>query len=165
MVKKTVKAPKENRVLSNGFGYGWAAMHPVDFAEKMQAALKRFKVLRRKLKFNAIAFTGSSGCSMAFYLAINTGIPLIYVRKAKETSHGKAVECNYSYNIEKYLIVDDFISSGSTVRRIAKKVKMAAKDLGWEGPECVGIFCYDETSPTKINIGTYSDDIIVDTYV
>ena len=129
--------------MSSGYGYGWAGMTPDSFHDTMLSGGKIVKRLHKKLKFDAVAFSGSSGCAIAFYVASKYCIPLIYVRKAKEESHGSRVECNYQGNIRKYLIVDDFISSGNTIKYIRKTIKQHAGRNRTECPEPVGIFVYD----------------------
>lgn len=96
----------------------------VDYTKLVNAAIRRTKEIAVKVKFDAIAFTGTSGAAMAYPLSYKLKIPLICVRKDKSNYQ------NYSdYDIEgiinakKYLIVDDFMSSGDTVRRIISKIK------------------------------------------
>lgn len=94
----------------------------------------------------AIAVRGTSGLSVAFGMRMLTNFPIIVCRKDGETSHS----CNpisvlwedpdqYSYAmLRKYVILDDMVSSGSTVRGIARDLKDA---------ECVGVFTYQELLP------------------
>lgn len=131
------------RILSWGSGYGWAGMHPTDLTAKIKKAVDYFGVLRSKIKIDAIAYTGSSGAALAFPLAIAHDVPVIYIRKDGERSHGTEVECNCTQEIENYIIVDDFIATGSTVRRIMTKIKERAKYFSWDGPECMGVLIFD----------------------
>ena len=126
-----------------GSGYGWTGENPRQLREVLIKANNAFVKLQKRLKFDAIAFTGSSGAAIAFPLAVSHKIPLIYVRKEGEQSHGDKVECNGENSITKYLIVDDFVSSGATVEWIAHQVKRYAK--GSIKPELVGIFCFSNT--------------------
>jgi hypothetical protein len=124
-------------------GYGWAGMSPEGYNEKMQAVYDRYEELRAIHKFDAIAFTGSSGAAAAFPLAMLFKIPMIYVRKDGENSHGSPVECNARCHIKKYLIVDDFVSSGETVRRIVAKIRDRAEMKDAYIPRPVGVMCFD----------------------
>jgi phosphoribosylpyrophosphate synthetase len=132
--------------MSNGYGYGWAGMPPDSFQSTMLAAGKIIQRLKKKLDFDAVAFSGSSGCAIAFYVAAKYRTPLIYVRKVGENAHGSKVECNYQGDIRKYLIVDDFVSSGATVRHIRDTIKKHAIKSRTECPTPVGIFAYDPSA-------------------
>lgn len=98
----------------------------------VKVAAREIRKLKRRLKFTHLAFRGSSGAAIAYPLSAATGIKLIHVRKSKEKSHGIAIEG--SGQCEKYLIVDDFVSEGTTAREIIKAIGGKA--------ECVGIALY-----------------------
>ncbi len=55
-----------------------------------------------------------------------------YVRKPNEKSHGVDVECSRGYyglrRPHRYILVDDFIDSGSTMTSILKKIRSEAND-------------------------------------
>lgn len=125
--------------------YGWTGMSPFVFAERMKLASIRFRALKKELKFDAVAFCGSSGCAVAFNLASKHKIPLIYVRKENEKSHScTKVECNgHGEQIKKYLIVDDFPDSGRTVQYIVDTIRNHAKKNDAYPAEPVGVLCYD----------------------
>ena len=162
------------RTLSYGSGYGWMGKHPADLASLLKKAIAAFGRLRKTIDIQAIAYTGSSGAAIAFPLAIAYELPIIYVRKKGEQSHGCPVECNYTQELENYIIVDDFIAFGATVRRIIKGIKDYAGNFGWEGPECVGVFVFDpqhdfrnkfplpddKNKPTSQVIDVFSPDTI-----
>jgi adenine/guanine phosphoribosyltransferase-like PRPP-binding protein len=83
------------------------------------------KELRRKrISFKAIAFRGVSGALFGPCLAAEMKRGLIVVRKSlgdEESTHsGHKVE---GMICDKYIIVDDFISSGNTVSVIENKIK------------------------------------------
>lgn len=125
------------------YGYGWAGQQPTDLARMLKAGGKAFTNLKTRLAVDAVAFSGSSGCAIGFHLAVRHNTPLIYVRKQGEKSHGSKVECSYLRELQNYLIVDDFIDSGSTVQLIATRVKEHAHQQKVPVPRCVGILCYD----------------------
>jgi hypoxanthine-guanine phosphoribosyltransferase len=68
---------------------------------------------------------------------------VIYVRKEGEKAHGRPVECNTTAPIRTYLIVDDFIASGNTLRSIRSAINLQAKKNTETPPKCVGILLYD----------------------
>jgi len=133
--------------LTSQSGYGWTDMSTANLAATLKSAGRAFGKLRKELKFDAIAFTGSSGAAIAFYLAIEHEIPLIYVRKEAEESHGNIIEgTTMAGTIKKYLIVDDFVCSGATVCRIIKAITARAKTRGAYPAKPVGVFCFSGTS-------------------
>lgn len=81
---------------------------------------KKLKQLKRKWKFEAIAFTGCSGAAVAYPLSFLTKTHLICVRKDKAHSNSKAEGAT---KVKRYLIVDDFICSGKTIRNIISVLK------------------------------------------
>jgi adenine/guanine phosphoribosyltransferase-like PRPP-binding protein len=153
-------------------GYGWTGMGPAVFAERMKLASTCFVKLKKQLKFDAIAFCGSSGSAAAFSLAMKHKIPLIYVRKKNEKSHSYSqVECNaINLQIKKYLIVDDFVDSGATLDYIVSTIRKFSKKNNAYPAEQVGVLCYDPYQDRDMPISTDNnsfnlftcDQIIVD---
>ena len=125
--------------------YGWVGLDSAEFAERMKLASIRFRALKKELKFDAIAFCGSSGCAVAFTLAAKYKIPLIYVRKTYEKCHSRSkVECNNkNVQVKKYLIVDDFVDTGGTVDYIVSTITKYAKAACAYPAEPVGVLCFD----------------------
>lgn len=104
----------------------------------MKLAATKIKKFRRKVKFDAIAFTGSSGAALAYPLSYILGLPLICVRKSPKDSHfGLRLEGYVSAS--RYIIVDDFIESGRTINKIQRAIK--SKN---EAASCVGIYLYND---------------------
>jgi hypothetical protein len=139
--------------------YGWSGMDPKDFAKNLRAASRRFKEIRTQHEFQAIAFSGSSGCAIGFTLGLIHKIPLIYVRKDKEESHGRSVEYNGSEEVKNYLIVDDFICTGATVRKIIDKIDKFAKNAEVYPATPCAVLCFDTMQlpslldkPSKVKI-------------
>ena len=106
---------------------------------------KRFRLaLRtavRKLKpktFEAIAVTGNSGAIFGGALAVALNKPLILVRKPGIDSHGSQLQGIGSP--KSYIIVDDFISTGETVRRVCDIIEKHAP----AGLDLVGGYFYKD---------------------
>lgn|SRR5574337_429355 len=91
------------------------------FVELVPKVAKTLRAIKRKLKFDAIAFRGSSGAALAFPMSYLLKIPLIHVRKGASHYTGGPIEGTISS--QKYLIIDDFIDRGNTVRTIIKTIK------------------------------------------
>jgi orotate phosphoribosyltransferase-like protein len=140
---KMATTKRDFGALSAGGGYGWGAKRPERLTELLKNANLRFGRLKKIHQIDAIAFTGSSGAAIAFTLGIKHNIPLIYVRKPGEESHGGQVECNADTVIKSYLIVDDFIDSGNTIIRIATGVNEIAKWHRVKPPVLLGVLCFD----------------------
>ena len=106
-------------------GYMKNVFNPDTFPRIIDSAFKTAEKIRNKHPYDSIAFCGMSGCAMAFILAHKMGLPMLCVRKQETKSHftngGKFVEGNLS--AEKYLIIDDFMAVGDTVRYIIKSIK------------------------------------------
>lgn len=139
-------------VLPRG-NYGWSYMDPKVFATKIEETSEVIADMYSKNEFDAVAFMGSSGAALAFHLAAKYKIPLIYVRKSGEKSHGHAIESNSKKAVKRYLIVDDFVDSGKTIRTIVKKINKWCADYEILPPSPTGVFCYTcgYTSEVKIN--------------
>lgn len=98
--------------------------------------------IRLKVPFEAMAFTGMSGASMAFSVSYLTGIPLLAVRKDSDGSHHVSWEglLEGATKVSTYMILDDGISSGDTVNRIVNKIKEKNPNA-----RCVGILLWNSS--------------------
>lgn len=116
--KKPVKRQKiqheiQTEYLSKVYGAYYLSLVP--------AAVKTLRALKKKYKFDAIAFRGSSGAALAFPLSYFLKVPLIHVRKGKSHYGGGPIEGTISS--QRYVIVDDFVDSGRTVKTIVREIK------------------------------------------
>jgi adenine/guanine phosphoribosyltransferase-like PRPP-binding protein len=83
-------------------------------------------------EFDAIAFRGMSGAMVAPAVAMQLGVPFVLVRKKGDGSHSSCeVEALWTTGL-RYVIVDDLVSSGTTVHAIQDQ-------LAESGAVCVGI--------------------------
>lgn len=73
--------------------------------------------------FDAIAFMGNSGALLAAPLALTLDKPMILVRKPfkKEECHSDYI-CEGFRVAKSYIIVDDFVQTGTTVNYIKDKI-------------------------------------------
>jgi orotate phosphoribosyltransferase len=102
--------------------------------KKLKAFLKLAIPLVKKYDFQSFAFRGISGALIAPLLAHKTEKTLIVVRKPKpdESSHS-SFPVEGDLNTQRYVIVDDFQSSGTTVNAIISgilKFNPSARCLG-----------------------------------
>jgi adenine/guanine phosphoribosyltransferase-like PRPP-binding protein len=114
---------------------------PALFSKIVDHTMGIAEQLHQEYKFDTIAFSGTSGAAMAFILSHKMGLPLLCVRKQEITSHytnsGNYLEGNIG--ARKYLIVDDFISSGETIRYIVSTIHKQKP-----ATECVAILMYNQ---------------------
>lgn len=119
---------------------------PLRYKQRIDRIAKRITALKKKKSFGALAFRGTSGAALAYPLSAKLNIPIICVRKATEVSHGYSIE-GTQRNIRKYVIIDDFMESGRTIKAIIAAIDKK-KDCFDEGrAECVGIIFYN-VNPT-----------------
>lgn len=82
----------------------------------------------------AIAVRGTSGTSVAFGMRQVYDLPFIICRKSGENSHdGVVTGAGCPTHISRYIILDDLVSSGSTVAAIMEDLDPA---------ECKGVYTY-----------------------
>ena len=98
-----------------------------------------------KIKFDSIAFRGLSGALIAPSVADILKKNLIAVRKEKT--------CHSCYRVEgtagRYIIIDDQVASGETVRQIKEKIEQG-KEFKDKGCELVAIFLYRYCNTTDV---------------
>jgi adenine/guanine phosphoribosyltransferase-like PRPP-binding protein len=95
------------------------------------------------IEFDAIAVCGIGGVSIGPALAAKLGKEIIIVRKDDDiNNHSLRDSERSSDKIKSYVIVDDLVAGGRTVRSMAKKLKPL---------KCQAIFCY-HFDRDKVNI-------------
>ncbi len=90
-----------------------------------------------KVQFDTIICRGTSGLLAAPYVAMKMKKHLIIVRKS-DGNHASVATEGYR-NPQRYIIIDDFIATGNTVRIIIKTIEENFRN---NNPKCVAIFCY-----------------------
>lgn len=109
-------------------------------ANELAEAIPR---LMRETNADAIAVTGKSGQALAFATSMLIGFPLIVVRKPNDGSHSwERVEGTEGVEVKRYLVLDDFVSSGTTIRNIVGAIDNRAHKLMVGKVTCVGVICY-----------------------
>jgi len=120
--------------------------------DKRKAVIERTEAAIRdsNVEYDAIAFMGLSGALIAPGVADRLGKPLIAVRKEKSVHSPTQVE-GYASG-RRYIIVDDCVASGTTVRNIFEALQKAGSFAHYEP---AGIFLYNTliANPNKKNIG------------
>lgn len=100
--------------------------------------------MMHRLGADAIAVTGKSGLSLAFATLMLIDFPLIVVRKRGENSHGNPIEGVPNVDVRKYIILDDFVSSGGTIETMVGSIdEMCSSAFMNDKPlRCVGVLQY-----------------------
>jgi orotate phosphoribosyltransferase len=105
---------------------------------KRRTVLKRTRVRIADLgAFDAIAFTGLSGSIIAGAVALSMDKYLYCVRKSNESRHSDHVVEGPATGL-RYVILDDFISTGATIERIIEMVSAHTEGKA----ECVGAYLW-----------------------
>lgn len=130
--------------------YGWTNSKPRAFGKTAELTAENILCIRELTPFTHLACSGSSGTSMSFILSVMLDIPVIYVRKLGEKSHGTRLECNSRDPVKSYFIIDDFVASGSTVRHIIDRITSGAENQGAKIPKCAGIYLYNTSGSSTL---------------
>ncbi len=133
-------------------GYMNRAHKPKEIAEVARLLLKHHP---EKLKFDTLVGTGLSGAIVVPPLARSLRKKFLLIRKDNDSSHS-------SYPAEgvlgrRWLFVDDFVSSGTTFRKVIAGVNTCVSDLGrYRDPgfksELVGAFQYSDGYDTNASL-------------
>jgi hypothetical protein len=104
----------------------------------------------RPIDFDVVVFRGFSGAVVGPVVALKMGKNWAFVRKHDDNSHSSSrIEGSI---IGRYVIVDDFIDSGATIRKIIEDVSYTYPDA-----VCLGAFFYDQSWHSRAVAGPYKD--------
>lgn len=93
--------------------------------------------------YDGVVLHGKSGLSIGFATAMLMDLPIIVVRKDGENSHGSDIESHGNREVRtdrpyRWILLDDFIASGATLQRVARKFDRFLTRAGVQS-ECVGV--------------------------
>jgi hypothetical protein len=110
-----------------------------EFQTLVDKIAERMVLLHNKHPFDAIAGSGNSGQPLLGALSYKTGIPIISVRKSKDSNHDSSLANGY-LNARTYLIIDDLIDTGTTIKRIISSIRTEQQTQRTYGTvKCVGV--------------------------
>lgn len=116
--------------------YGRWAFNPATAKATINDCLPRLLDFMKTVDADAIAVIGKSGEAFAHMAQmVGDGVPYVVFRKPGVSSHGASVEGAGAYH--RFVIVDDFVCSGETVRRLMLRIAD-------ENCETAGIAVYSE---------------------
>jgi len=93
-----------------------------------------------RVEFDSIAFCGMSGALIAPIVGFLLNKPILMVRKEDKSHSSHKVE-GYE-DTRRYIIIDDFICSGDTIRNIVTQINCNSKHSGHTKAKPVAIFLY-----------------------
>jgi adenine/guanine phosphoribosyltransferase-like PRPP-binding protein len=93
---------------------------PAWFKDTAREVCAVLRLILRNDPFQAIAIRGQSGAAFGYIASYKLGIPVLAIRKDDEKSHGRSVEGPDT--LKRFVILDDLIDSGSTIRAIFDQV-------------------------------------------
>lgn len=131
-------APKRDRFPNTGEGGGLNGRYGMHRRHTDHAlAIKRCMRALRPIKdtFDCLYVTGLSGLSPAAYVAYVLKKDLLILRKASKEgdtwSHGSTLEGEAQYREgTRYMILDDFVANGDTMRRLFARLPVNGKLVG-----------------------------------
>lgn len=94
-----------------------------------------------KKQFDAIAFRGLSGALIAPLVAVRMKKHFLAVRKPSEKNHS-TMKVEGDFDAQRYIILDDFIDSGETIKEIITEINIAYEKKGYERPQVAGLVMY-----------------------
>lgn len=110
--------PRPEGITAYGGGYGNWKYQQNEMAEKVRRLMSDLPKLMVELDCDFVAVSGTSGTFIAGALVAACGLPVLMIRKPGENSHGDLIEGNSEHKYRRGIILDDFVSSGATVRRM-----------------------------------------------
>ena len=114
------------------------------FKKAVQVLTRRIRALNKEHGIQAIACCGMSGAALAFPVSLATQIPVIFVRKEGDQTHGQEVEGPCT-KITKYAIIDDLVSSCATLTHIVTSIEASLGPRpAKQKAQCVEILLYND---------------------
>ena len=131
-------------ILTSGYATGYAAE---EVRKRALWAADAIGKMKAETGATSVVVHGKSGVSCGFaalMLSPHLDFNIVLLRKDNDNSHGAPIEGPAGHRLGKYLILDDFVSSGATMNRIRDKIDTLHCQAPWSSPrpECVGIVLY-----------------------
>jgi hypothetical protein len=126
------------------------AFNPARVKKFVRAAVP----LLKRYDFEAIAFRGMSGALIAPVLAYRCNKTLVMVRKPKQNAYEDHSDLRIEGDaaMQRYLIVDDFMCSGTTVMTTIREINAFAPQAKCLGALFYNRFMLDGRAPSITNL-------------
>lgn len=145
-------------ILDKGYATGYSAKRVCRRAEFSANAIAS---LSRSTGSTSVVVHGNSGvsCGFAALMAAAEDFNLVLLRKDNDNSHGSPIEGPQGHQLDRYIILDDFVATGNTMNRIRYKIATLYQQYSAPpAPECVGIVLYGHTISDRFK---FSDGRVV----
>jgi adenine/guanine phosphoribosyltransferase-like PRPP-binding protein len=119
------------------------------FRRIVDIVTRKLKEVDKLHRFDAIAGCGNSGLPLLGALSYRLGIPMITVRKAGEKTVAVNQTVTGAIDVKSYVLVDDLISSGGTIKRMVKEIA----DAGIANPVAIILYHQSTCEMSGIEIG------------
>lgn len=90
--------------------------------DRMAAAVKKWLAENPDANVTHMAVTGVSGQALAWPVSYKIGLPVLVVRKDGEKNYS-GIRLVGAGELHNYIILDDLISSGATIKAIAQAIR------------------------------------------
>jgi phosphoribosylpyrophosphate synthetase len=130
--------------------YLYEAVHTPELRRTVRSIVKLLKERNLTNKFGSIAFRGMSGACVAPTVALRLNKNLMMVRKKTDPKKPFNNDSHSIHMVEgnlkkDYIIIDDFMESGKTIREIKKQIENEA-EIRYMYPNLVGIVFYNHSN-------------------
>lgn len=122
---------------------------------RRENVLQKWDQVVQKHEFDSIAVRGLSGATMGGVLSYLSKKDLVVLRKNSDFSPHSLSTVELENKPNKFIIVDDLISSGNTIQIINNELQYYP-----DNPKCVAIFLYEDNGTLPgdlVNFRTRSD--------
>ena len=130
-------------ILSGGYATQYK-MHEV--RKRAEYASRAINKMMAETGATSVVVHGNSGvsCGFAALMLSHADFNIVLLRKDNDNSHGGPIEGPEGHRLGRYLILDDFVATGTTMNRIRDKIATLHQQHGQPDytPECVGIVLY-----------------------
>lgn len=107
-----------------------------------KALSTRIPEVMHEVGADCVAVTGKSGIALAFATLALVHFPILVVRKVGEKSHGNPIEGTHNHRAARYLVLDDFVCTGDTLRAIRDSINNYSYYTQETAPKMAGVLCY-----------------------
>ena len=134
-------------ILSSGYATQYKL---TEVRERAEYAASAISDMMAKTGATAVVVHGNSGVSCGFAALMLSAVDfnIVLLRKDNDNSHGSPIEGPQGHRVGRYIILDDFVATGTTMNRIRDKIATLHQQYGLpeDTPECVGIVLYGYTT-------------------
>ena len=147
-------------ILSNGYATQYTLS---EVRERAEYAARAISDMVAETGATSVVVHGNSGVSCGFAALMLSAVDfnIVLLRKDNDNSHGSPIEGPQGHRLGRYIILDDFVDTGTTMNRIRDKIDTLHQQYGPHNapsPECVGIVLYGYSTSARFK---FSDGHVV----